>query len=232
MKKILAVILALLMLSVTGMCFAETAEPECVEIWDIVAMFKDDAQMEEGTYPFMSFFLYSDGSVHAEYGAQILEGTCEMSDDPYGYIITIGEQSALLAYDEESGCLYMEDESSGQTGVFMLRADELYAESIEEFEGTWLVNSVITKGSLVSLDSEIGQETLSGLNVTDYNVVIEGSAVSIFGLLEGEAELVEGGLIVTTPNGECFITLSEGDSLVVVIPGENQLINKMFAGKE
>lgn len=45
MKKILAMLLALMMMTVTGLCFAEAAVeddgPDVVEIWDLTHMFKD-----------------------------------------------------------------------------------------------------------------------------------------------------------------------------------------------
>ncbi len=236
MKKFVAMLLALMLLTVTGICFAETAEePECIEIWDIVAMYSNDELMEEGTYPLISLFLYNDYTLRVESDEDAYTGTFEMTSDPLGYLATVNDTSLPFVYDEETNCLFLSD-GYGTTAVFSLRVDlpaELNAESIDEFQGTWHVTSVIKEGRWISFDSEEGQTVKNDyFHLDDPTIVIEGDKVNVLNAMEGTAEFVDGALMVTFPNGAFSITLTEGDGIVcAVADGVDSAITHLYCDK-
>lgn len=191
--------------------------------------------MEEGTYPPISIFLYEDNTVRMESNDNVFTGTFEMSNDPAGYLLSVNDTTIFCAYDADTGLLYIIDDVSGTTGAFALRVDlpaELNAESIDEFQGNWRVNYLLAHDRMISTDSDAGAELLSNSSITDPVVTINGTKVNFFGMLEGDAELVDGALVVTTPNGTLNITLTEGDGFVLDIPGGSMGISRMYADKE
>lgn len=218
MKKILAMVLALMMLAVTAVCYAETAEePECVEVWDTIAMYKDGEQAEEGTYPMISLFLYNDYTLELESGESAFTGTFEMTSDPQGYLANVNGEELPFIYDAETNTLSLTD-PNGNVAVFGLRVDlpaELNAESIDEFQGTWHITSVIKEGRWISLDTEEGQTVKNDyFHLDDPTIVIEGNKVTMLEQMEGTAEFVDGALVVTAEGNTFNIDLTEGDGIV------------------
>ena len=217
MKKILAMVLTLMMLTMTGICFAETAEePECLQVWDATAMYIDGERNEAGSFPDISLFLFDDRSARLESGENVYTGTVTSSKDPLAYIVTIGDNELTFIYDEENNTLSMTD-SSGNMIVLEQREDlpaELNAESIDEFQGTWHVTSVIKEGRWISLDSEEGASVKEALHSDDPTIVIEGNNVNLFGAGEFTAEFVDGALVATVSDATMHIVLTEGDGIV------------------
>lgn len=217
MKKILAMVLALMMLTMTGICFAETAEePECLQVWDAIAMYIDGERNEAGSFPDISLFLFDDRSACLESGENVYTGTVTTTKDPLGYLVTIGDHELSFIYDEENNTLSMTD-SSGNMIVLSQRADlpaELNAESIDEFQGTWHVTSVIKEGHWISLDSEEGASVKESLHTDDPTIVIEGNNVNLLGAGEFTVEFVDGALVATVSDATMHIVLTEGDGIV------------------
>lgn len=235
MKKLLALVLALMMLTVTGICFAETTEePECLQVWDATAMYIDGVRNEAGSFPAISLFLFDDQSARLESGEKVYTGTVVTTHDPLGYLVTIGENEVSFIYDEANNTLSMTD-NSGNTIVLEQRVDlpaELNAESIDEFQGTWHVTSVIKEGRWISLDSEEGASVKESLHSDDPTIVIEGNTVNLFGAGELTAEFVDGALTATVSDGTMHIVLTEGDGIVCY--GESDtytIITHMYCNK-
>lgn len=236
MKKILAMVLALMMLTVTGICFAETTEePECLQVWDATAMYIDGERNEAGSFPDISLFLFADRSARLESGENAYTGTVTTVKDPLGYLVTIGDHELTFIYDEEDNTLSMTD-SSGNMIVLEQRVDlpaELNAESIDDFQGTWHVTSVIMEGRWISLDTEEGQAVKENhLHVDDPTIVIEGNHVNLLGAGEFDVEFVDGALQATLSGATMHIVLTEGDGIVCY--GESDaysLITHMYCDK-
>ena len=228
MKKILAMVLALMMLTMTGICFAETTEePECLQVWDATAMYIDGERNEAGSFPDISLFLFADRSARLESGENAYTGTVTTVKDPLGYLVTIDDHELTFIYDEENNTLSMTD-SSGNMIVLGQRVDlpaELNAESIDDFQGTWHVTSVIMHGRWISFDSEEGQTIKNDyFHTDDPTIVIEGNKVNVLNAQEGTAEFVDGALVVTVPDGTFNITLTEGDGIVCSVGNDVESI--------
>ena len=229
MKKILMLTLALCLCCCA--VFAEETAVETLGVWELTAaMDAEGNPLEAGVTMILAAF--SDGTFTIESDMEPVAGTWTLNETEDGLILDMGDGTTQeMLVDPSTGYLYTETE-----GIILILTpyvelpDIVAAASLEDFQGTWLINGVIMGGTYYDLSGESEDSMVMLFGSATPSIVIAGDQVDVReGRQTGTAAFEEGGLVVTDGETTFFVSLLE-DGRITVATGD-ELITDYFAVK-
>lgn len=230
MKKLFAFVLALCLFCCAAL--AEESSAVTLGMWSLTAMKDAEGNVTEAPMT-MILAVYSDSTFAMASDDDEMTGTWAMNEAEDGLILTMQDGSVQeMTSDPETGDLYTEDQ--GMTLIFTVYTAELpdivAAASIDDFQGTWLINGALMDGHYYDLTNESEETMIMFFGSATPSIVITGDQVDVReGRRTGTAAFEDGGLVVTDGDTTFFVSLLDDGRITTAIG--DALISDYFAVK-